>query len=147
MREKALSFAVLLVTLIWCISVFPMGGEHPAGVPMGQQPDWPAGLADLLNSAGRVYGYWVNANDWFFYAGDTDDFNDFLKRYSKLKDTPLTFVLHSARGKTGHLGYGEEKIDYDWEVKLFRRGWHPEAPPDPTVTRQGYVITLLSGLI
>jgi len=140
MNKMVGSLGILLTGLVLANPAFPMGGEHPPGVPMGQQPDWPAGLADLVNSAGRVYGHWVNANDWFFYAGDTDDFNEFLKRYSKLKDTPLTLVLHSGKGKTGHLGDPEKNTEYDWEVKVFRRGWHPEAPPDPTVTKQGYVI-------
>jgi len=140
MNRLVISLGILLIALAFSNPAFPMRRVYSPGVPMGQQPDWPAGLADLLNSAGRVYGYWVNANDWFFYAGDTDDFNEFLKRYSKLEDAPLTLVLHPGKGETGHLGDPQKKTEYDWELKVFHRGWHPEAPPDPTVTKQGYVI-------
>lgn len=142
MNRIIVSLAIALIAVVLSGPAFPMGGEHPAGFPMGQHPDWPAGLANVLGVPGRVYGYWVNANDWFFYSGDTGDFNRFIMTYAELKDTPLTLVLHTGKGQTGRLGSQEDKIEYDWEVKVFRRGWHPEAPPDPTTEKPGYVVAV-----
>ncbi len=140
MRKNAVPFVVVLITLMGSIPALPMGGDHPAGEPIGQHPEWPAGLADLLNSGGRVHGYWVNANDWFFYAGDTEALNEFLQKYSRLKGTPLTLVLRPGRGLTGELGGGEKNIAYDWEVQVRRRGWSREGLPDPTGEKGGYVV-------
>ena len=142
MKRSLFALSVFLFALLLCCAAFPWASEHPAGVPIGQHPEWPAGLADLVNAAGRVYGYWVNANDWFFYEGDTGDFTAFLKKYSALKGTPLMLVLHSGKGKTGRLGDEEENIQYDWEVKVLCRGWHLEAPADPTSGKSGYVVIL-----
>jgi len=138
MKKATFSFVLVLMSLIWCIGAFPWGGGH------GKEPvfhrEWPAGLSDLVNRECRMYGYWVNANDWFFFAGNAEVFNEFVKAYARLKDTPLTLVLHAGRGRTGRLGYGEKKIEFDWEIKALLRGWHPEAPPDPRSDKPGYVI-------
>jgi len=139
-KKAIVSFGVVLIVLAWCMPGFPWAAEHPARLPVGGSPAWPAGLRELLNREGRVYGFFVNANDFFFYLGDTEALNEFLAQYAKLKDTPLTLVLHSAQGKTGRLGYGEKKIQFDWEVKVLARGWSPEAPPDPTTEKPGYVV-------
>lgn len=138
MSKKVIPLAAVIMIVVWCISAFPWGGEH--GEQAAFHSEWPAGLKELLDREEWVYGYWVNANDWFFFVGDTEAFNQFLKQYAKLKDTPLKLVLHAGRGRTGRLGYGEKRIQFDWELKALRRGWHPEAPKDPASEKPAYVV-------
>ncbi len=140
MRKRISSISILVISVVLCGSAFPLGGDHPTGVPVRQNPEWPAGLTDLLNSGRRVNGYWVNANDWFFYAGDTEEFNEFIRGYAGLKETPLMLVLRSGQGLTGGLGDSTRTIKFDWQADVRRRGWSREAPPDPTGEKSKYVV-------
>jgi len=138
--------ASTLISLALCTPAFPWVAEHPAQLPVGGATGWPAGLRELVNREGRVYGYFINANDFFFFTGDTESFNDFLEQYARLKGTPLTLIVHPGRGITSRLGEKEKKITFDWEVEVLCRGWHPQAPPDPTrdprTDKPGYVVIL-----
>ena len=142
MSKTILSVALLLTVLMWCVPAFPLAAGHPTGHPVGQHPEWPSGLADLLNSPWRVHGYFINACDFFFYSGDTDGFNQFLEQYAGLKKTPLTLVLQPGRGKTDFCVPGDKEISFDWRVDLLRRGWAREAPPDPTGKAGNYVVMM-----
>ncbi len=140
--SRAVCLAIALLAAAWCVPAFPLAGGHPAGLPVGQNPDWPKGLADLLNSPGRVHGYFVNANDFFFYRGDTEEFNEFLEQYARLEKTPLTLVLQPGPGKIDFITPDDKEITFDWEADLYCRGWAREAPPDPTGKAGKYVVTL-----
>jgi len=89
-----------------------------------------------------VHGYFINANDFFFYVGDTDEFNQFLDQYAKLKKTALTLILQPGPGKTDFITRDDKEITFDWKVNLYCRGWAREAPPDPTGKAGRYVIVL-----
>ena len=84
---------VLTVLFFAAPEVFGLGSDHPNGLVDGH-PHWPQGLKDLVNREGRVHGFWVNEVDVFFYAGDTQAFNQFLEGYAKLPKTSLTVVIH-----------------------------------------------------
>ncbi len=114
--KKPVATALLFAALTWCAQAFPLMGEHMAGFPVGRNPQWPEGLADVLNSPGRVYGFFDNFLDLYFFAGDTDDFNDLLKRYSKVEGIPLKLVLHQGQGKTGT--FGRDQIPFDYELAM-----------------------------
>jgi hypothetical protein len=40
------------------------------------------------------HGYWVNSQDFFFYAGDASAFNQFIEAYSTFKHKQLQVVIH-----------------------------------------------------
>jgi hypothetical protein len=73
-------------------------------------------LTDLANQPNRVGGYWVNSNDWFYFAGDTKALNDFLRRYAKLTETPLVLVIHPGKAPAERC-VGELFAEpYDWKL-------------------------------
>jgi hypothetical protein len=121
--------------------VLGLGMNYPNDRPIPVQPEWPAGLGELANSAGRVNGYMVNANDWVFFAGDAKAFNAFLEPYAKLKDMPLVLVLHPGRGLTGGLGE-DPKTPYDWRLDIIRRGWGADMPDAYKNSSSQYVLTV-----
>jgi hypothetical protein len=133
--------ACLLATLLPGRAL-ALGSDHPADRPISAQPEWPAGLHGLLSHAGRVHGYFVNANDYFFYAGDAKALNEAIKAYAALKDTPLTLVLHPGKGAARSPWSKEKPRDCDWKINVYRRGWHPEAPVIPGVAKAGYVVSV-----
>ena len=112
MRTLWISATVMLLALACAAPVFAVSGEYDKG-PVGNK-DWPAGLADLLNSQERVYACWVNWFDKFYYEGDTDAFNAFLKRYAQVDVTPHTLVLHFGGGSATRVLGGD--IGFDWAV-------------------------------
>ena len=122
MKKKALSFGVLLVTLVWRMPALPLAEIRRPGIPVQQRPSWPNGLADLLNSGGQVYGYYLNWDDHFFFAGDTEDFNEFLQRCAKLKGGPTKLILHPGQGNrdTFEKRYlpSDGTIRFDWKVTV-----------------------------
>lgn len=127
--KQTLSVALVaaLVLAAGAAVVLAMGSTHPKDYVATQQEGWPAGLADLINSKGRVCGIWVNGSDWFSYAGDTKAFNAFIEPYAQLKGIPLVLVLHPGRGMTGGLGE-PQTIPYEWCLSVIRRGWGADMP-------------------
>jgi len=109
-------------------AAFGLGGTYSKDHKVVEQPGWPKGLADLANSPGRVNGYFINANDFFFYAGDAKACGEFLDRYAAFKDMPLVLILHPGRGLTGGLGDPNPAIPFDWGLSIVRRGWGADMP-------------------
>jgi hypothetical protein len=129
MRKAAILSVVASMALTCAVAAFGVAMEYPKGQRV-VLPGWPraSGLEDLVNRDGRVYGYLINSDDYFFFAGDTRDFNAFVAEYAKLKDTPLLLVLHPGKGETGQFGPSDsdEKQSFDWEVSVLMWARHPE---------------------
>ena len=133
MWARIIGSFVLFCALILAQPVFAMGGDHPInpdGVIVAQQPDWPAGLADLINSGPVFSGHWVNANSEFFFLGDAASLTRFLTRYATLKNTPLLVIIHGGSARWSELWGDKPSSQYDWKVLLEKRGWGAPAKPD-----------------
>ena len=140
MKKTVAAIAVVFISLACCIWVFGLGADHPPGALIGGPLDWPEGTRELVNREGRVHGYFVNACDILFFAGDTSAFNEFLEQYAMLKDTPLTLVLHPGRGMAGSPWDKEKKIPFEWQVNILGRGWSRRYPEPPTADESKYVV-------
>lgn len=65
----------------------------------------------------RVHGYFVNDEDVFFFAGDGDQLNAFLKSYSQLPNTRLQVVLHPGHPEVKSPWNKQPlKIDANWKL-------------------------------
>jgi hypothetical protein len=144
MRRALFLFFVGYLYLSPCSSVWAMGGDHKfdenGNIYVGSHLDWPSGLVDLINSGGCFHGHWVNANDEFFYQGDTALLNKFLKSYSKLNDTPLAVVIHAGSFRRSALWGEKPDKPYDWKLLVQKHGWG--APGTPNSANEKYVVTL-----
>jgi hypothetical protein len=139
----------LFISLIACLSLSPFsylwawGGDYIIGesgkIQTGQS-DWSSGLVDLMNSSGCFHGHWVNANDEFFYQGDTALLNQFLKRYSTLNDTPLTVIIHAGSFRRSALWGEKPDKPYDWKLLVQKHGWG--APETSNSPNEKYVVTV-----
>ncbi|MEO6434454.1 MAG: hypothetical protein ABIP55_01670 [Tepidisphaeraceae bacterium] len=116
----------LAVFLTFACSATPalaLGGKHPTTQPIGMlKTDWPAALPEAINSPGRVAGHWVNANDEFFYRGDTRALGEFLRKLAETK-LPLTLVLHTTPPRRSLLWGEEPRLAYDWTLLIGTAGW------------------------
>lgn len=121
-KRLVVGFVALVLMLTGAQAAFAMGGTHGKGDP--KKPisvsTWPKGVAALANREDRIGGHWINASDWFHYAGDAKAFNEFLQQYAKTQGTPLTLVLGSVNELVGALG-SAASTSYDWELSVV--GW------------------------
>lgn len=137
---KRPSHTVFLLTvpmLLGAASVlWALAGSYGKG-QVGGSSEWPAGLRELANSEACLGGYFVNANDWVYFSGDTPTLNRFLERYAQLEETPLRVVIKlGEKPSTGAFGPSGH---YDWSLTILRRGWG--APEVPAGTSGKYVVT------
>jgi hypothetical protein len=144
---KKVSFLCLIgfFGLLFCSRVWAWGGDHvieaDGKIKIGIHEDWPVGLENLINSGGCIHGHWVNANDEFFYKGDTATLNKFLEKYSTFKDTPLTLVIHAGSHRRSALWGEKPEKPYDWKLLVQKHGWGaPET--DSSNINEKYVVTL-----
>ena len=88
---KPLQIAILTVLIVlWNESAgFPLGGDHGPVGKTSLRDNMSAALRKLINRRDRVHGYFVNSEDIFFYAGNTEALNQFLTGFAKLKNTTL----------------------------------------------------------
>jgi len=93
---KPLQIAILTVLIVlWNESAgFPLGGDHGPVGKTSLRDNMSAALRKLINRRDRVHGYFVNSEDIFFYAGNTEALNQFLTGFAKLKNTTLTIAIN-----------------------------------------------------
>lgn len=112
---------------------FALGSDHPADRPVIGTTNWPAGLSALVNSTNRVWGYFVNAEDIFFFSGDASQLTAFLRDYSRLEGLQShRLVLHRGIGEAKS-PWGKTGRPCDWKLYMCPKGWHNVA----ALSRQG----------
>jgi hypothetical protein len=131
---------VLVLLLVAAPTVFPMGAVHPKG-PI-TSPQWPPILNELVNHKGRVYGYFYGRSEYFFFAGDTQAFNEFVARYAQLKDTSLTLTLRLQRGMAGAWWEKEKTTSCDWYLTISRPPRAAAASADSATTATEVTVAL-----
>jgi len=82
--QFSLRLAMFSVVLFAAASAFGLGSDYSTNAVPSQQT-WPKGMLELVNSTNRVHGFFVNAEDLFFFQGDVAEFNSFLQAYSKIE--------------------------------------------------------------
>jgi hypothetical protein len=104
-------------------NAFALGSDYPAGRPVGTSSAWPKGMSELGNLTNRVHGFFVNAEDFFFYAGTADDLAAFLKAYSQIEGIAQHLLIL-------YDGVGDAKSPWetarrpcDWELSGCPESW------------------------
>ena len=140
----------VFICLICVLALFPLSRvwalrmEHTIGANgrfVDYFPFWPSEFVDLVNSGGCIGGFCINANDWFFFRGDAKIFNEFLKAYGSLKNTPLQVIIHAGSERPG-LPWDSSRPTslYDWQLEILERGWG--VPKIPNKPEEKYIVTV-----
>ena len=132
--KRRLVWVVALLVLCAAVSVaWAMAGEH-GSEPVGGNSAWIPGIKELANRPERFGGYWVNAQDVFFYKGDTQACNAFLAQYARLESTDLVVTLHvGKRDSTAPWTAKAVEANPDWTLYASPKSWSmfrddPQAP-------------------
>jgi hypothetical protein len=75
------------------------------------------GLVDVVNDPARVYYSWVNGNENFYFAGDTDKLNAALKKFAAADVEVKEVVLKPAPGEVQ--SFHGEKHAFNWHLQIF----------------------------
>lgn len=112
---------VLVGALFIAGNVFGLGSDYFTNKVV--QPSWPTGMQELVNVTNRVHGFFVNAEDLFFFQGGVAEFNSFLAAYSKISEIDGHELLV-------HEGVGDAKSPWekvsrpcDWRLYGAPKRW------------------------
>jgi len=114
----------MLAALLVCLGVLSLVPEvhgmaeerfGPQPEDFGQ-PDWPKGMVDLLRHPSRVYSFWVNGNETFYFHATPQQIEELVAIYSKLRlRDHVVMVSDDAPLRSS---FKEEKIDYNVTLQL-----------------------------
>jgi len=121
---KLLTFLVALsLTIPLAARVHALGSDHPADEQVNLDKA-PPGLNDLINQKTRVHGYFVNAQDRFFFAGDTAAFAGFLTQYARLGGIAgHRLVVHGGKGQAKSPWDKGKGKACDWMLDVALLAW------------------------
>jgi hypothetical protein len=130
-----LVFIVIALSLFGGIrAAFALGSDHPKQAVSASS--WPKGMSNLVNSPERIHGYFVNAEDVFFFSGDQEHFDQFLRDYAKIDGVVShKIVIHSGLGRAKSPWQKDEGLKCDWMVDGCLSSWKRGDP-----AAKGYIL-------
>lgn len=138
-RAFTVSIVIGLALLALPAAVHGLGSAYSKDCPVGGSDFWPKGLSDLVNATNRVHGFFVNAEDVFFFSGSTEDFERFLQRYAEISGVVAhKIVVHSEKGIAKSPWNKGNGIPCDWKLIGYPESWKSWKGKD--VTKKGYVL-------
>lgn len=131
------TYIILLIALLFMPGVAQgLGADHDKR-PVNND-GWPKGLADLVNSDNRIHGFFVNWQDYFFFAGDSSAFNEFLQKYSQLLNTRLQLVIHPGKLEVKS-PWDKQPRDLSADWKLYTSPYGPVTQPATAPTNTQFI--------
>ncbi len=146
MRRMIVLAAV--VSMLVTTLAFGLGGDYSPKDPVGKNTKWPAGLHALITSRPFVHGYFVNADDYFFYQGDEAALNVFLAQCGQIQGAPLKLVLDPGKGEAKSPWDKKPGKACNWELRAANLAWRravtkkPPTGPDYGVEIIVYTATI-----
>jgi hypothetical protein len=102
---------------------YAAGSDYRNDQPVGGTSAWPEGVKELVNTTNRVHGFFVNAEDVFFFAGSATNFAAFLNDYSKIQGVEKhQLVLHEGAGEAKS-PWSETSRPCDWKLRAGPKSW------------------------
>ena len=99
-----------------------LGSDYPVGPPV-RLDQAPTGLTKLINQESRVHGFFVNAEDRFFFMGNTSAFASFLKQYSALTGIAgHRLIVHPGTG-VAKSPWDDAGDPCDWMLEVALASW------------------------
>lgn len=119
----------------------PASGEEQFGnAPVPANDEWSPGVLAVANDPHRVYRRWVNGNEEFFFAGDTEAVESALARFAAIEAEVREVVLMPNAGRTR--SFEDREVAFGWRLyapsgiclAMSRATAMPAYPPHATLT-------------
>lgn len=92
------------------------GPDSDRGHPTTEQTDWPTGIAEVPRHDSRVYSWWVNGNEHFFFDANPDEVNELIGRFSKARMRDYEIWLKPGKGETK--SFDRKTVGYNVELQI-----------------------------
>lgn len=106
-----------LMVIVVC-SITPqalsIGMEEFGDKSIKPRTNWMPGLADIVNSPGRVYSYEVNGDEHYFWRGDEVAFNAVLRQFSQFSGGELVILPAPGTVRT----FDGKELEIFWELHV-----------------------------
>lgn len=111
-----LFFSLILGLCLITVNAWPLGEETFGNKPLSDRnyTDWP-GIVPLINNENRIYSTWVNGNEYFYYRGNTETFNQFLALFAALESPVHVVIVRPGPGRTNSF-HNDRAIPVDWQM-------------------------------
>jgi hypothetical protein len=124
MKARLIAALIACALVVAAPAALALGSDYPPDRPVISSTNWPKGLNALVNVTNRVWGFFVNAEDDFFFSGTAAELSVFLRDYSRLEGIESRrLILHD--------GVGEAKSPWekagrpcDWKLEACPKSWH-----------------------
>jgi hypothetical protein len=118
MKKIRLALLLLGTLLIGATAARALGMEDFGNAPLNDvnYQSWP-GVMSTINHPSRVYHWWVNGNEKFFYEGDTAALSDVLRRFATTGTERRVVVLRPGPGETKSFDQSKT-IRFHWSLHL-----------------------------
>lgn len=124
MYQTAVSILSLFLTVQL---VLAMGADHPKKEVSSSA--WPEGMSEMVNSPERIHGYFVNAEDVFYFVGKQKQFNQALKDYAKIDGVVQhKIIVHEGVGRAKSPWQKDEGVKCDWKIYGCPASWLGKEP-------------------
>lgn len=111
----------VLAAVAWRAS--GLGADYQSDQPVGGTSAWPEGLKQLVNRTNRVHGFFVNAEDVFFFSGTATNFTEFLQSYAKISGVEQhRMILHEGIG-VAKSPWSTNGLPCDWKLDACPKAW------------------------
>jgi hypothetical protein len=105
--------ALCLPCKAWALATEDFGNAPTSAL---NYQDWP-GIMPVVSHSSRVYHWWCNGNEQFYYRGDTAALNDALKKFAASKADVHEVLLQPGPG-IAHSFDGAKTIPYNWNLHI-----------------------------
>lgn len=117
-RENVMKRILTFLVALLCFSNLAWGlGEEQTGNEPVRGEKSPPGVLSVINDTHRVYRWWVNGNEKFFFRGDTIALNSALEAFAAIESDKLEMVLRPGPVTTSNF-HGDQEFPYNWNLHL-----------------------------
>lgn len=93
-----------------------IGPDSQRQHPTTAQPDWPVGIVELARHDSRVYSFWVNGNENFYFKAAPDQIRELVQLFSetRMRDHELRIRIGNPQAKT----FDGDQIGYNVDLHV-----------------------------
>jgi hypothetical protein len=118
--STCLTLAILALCLpgkAWALATEDFGNANASNAAGNElnYKEW-QGIVPLMNHSSRVYHWWCNGSEQFYYRGDTATLNDALQKFAAAKADVHEVLLQPGPGITH--SFHARTIPYNWSLHV-----------------------------
>lgn len=119
--------------MVFGMATEDFGNDSQIGHPTTEQSDWPTGIVEVPRHASRVYSYWCNGGEYFYFKATPKQVSELITLFSLARTRD--HVIHIKTKKPKVQSFKKINIDYNASLNITAgivRSHFREKNPDKT---------------